>query len=156
MRQENDMIKFKCERCGAAISCPDANVGKHVVCPTCQHKLIVPHKAAPRSSRLLLIAGLAAVLVAVAWVLWAFSGSTPEGPADGTPSADTTTPPTPGTPAATREAERRSEERLDEWQREETARKVRDEIDRAKWMADLKAKQLKEEAELKKPEKDRR
>ncbi|HUW57714.1 MAG TPA: hypothetical protein VMZ92_13830 [Planctomycetota bacterium] len=146
------MIRFKCERCGAVIKCADTIVGKHVACPTCRHKLIVPRKAAPIHHRLLLVAGLVAVLVAVVWVVWAVSGGDRDGRADGSSPADNTTRPQPGSEEALREFDLQREKQLREWEQADTARNIQREIDRAKWLADRKAQQAKEEAERKEAE----
>lgn len=75
------MIKFKCERCKAAIKAGDTIAGKNVECPTCRHKNVVPmprakarkdkdkdeHEPLPK---VVYVAGALVVLVGVAWAVW--------------------------------------------------------------------------------------
>ena len=146
------MIRFKCERCGAVIRCPDTIVGKHVTCPTCQHKLIVPRKTAPVHRRFLLIGGLAVVVLAVVWVVWALIGPGETSRTDADSSSGTSVRPEPGTQEALREIERLRQDELTRALEAETARRIQQEIDHAKWLADRDARQRREEAERKEAE----
>ena len=38
-------IIFKCSHCKATLKAPGTSVGKEGMCPTCNHKVVVPEKS---------------------------------------------------------------------------------------------------------------
>jgi len=66
------MIKFKCQRCKATIQASDANVGRHVQCPTCGLKNVVPRpkERKPIPPVVWAATGLVLSFGVLAWAVW--------------------------------------------------------------------------------------
>ncbi|HEY2837979.1 MAG TPA: hypothetical protein VGJ26_02440, partial [Pirellulales bacterium] len=43
-----DLVRFRCDQCGASMKAPTSLAGRSVTCPSCRQRLRVPGAAAPR------------------------------------------------------------------------------------------------------------